>query len=101
MAKKLEKGTKLSDLWDLLGEGAEDALLDLSPDGAAGTVVVDVPGVGKVDVWLDACSEGADRGGYVTYLRLHDVLEPNGSPVVLESETDGSELFFDGRNLVL
>lgn len=95
---QLAKGTSIEDFWSSLDETARDALLDLEPDGRAGAQVHQVPGVGKVTCWLDACSEGADRGGYVTYLELHDILRPNGEPVVLESETDGSEYYFDGRS---
>ena len=89
--------TALSEFWQLLPEGTEEVLLDLSYDGRKGEQETEVPGVGRVTHWLDACSEGADRGGYVPWARLHDVVGPTGKPVELEGETDGCQFLFAGR----
>ena len=95
--KTIVDGTTLVELWDLLPEGAEEVLLGLEYDGKKGEQEADVPGIGRVTSWIDECSEGADRGGYVQWARLHDVVGPTGKPVVLESETDGGEFLFSGR----
>ena len=87
----------LSEFWSLLPEGAEEVLLGLEYDGKKGEQEADVPGVGRVTSWIDECSEGADRGGYVQWARLHDVVGPTGEPVELEAETDGGEFLFSGR----
>ena len=97
MTIKLKKDDTFDGFWDSLPEAVQEVLLDLDPDGRAGVQEHDVPGVGRVECWLDECSEGADRGGYVTWLRLHGVLDHEGDPLVLESETDGSEYMFEGR----
>jgi hypothetical protein len=96
--RKLERGTDFDDFWDSLGEEVQDALSELEPDGRSGLRTHDVPGLGKVDCWLDECSEGADRGGWVTYLTLHGVLGPDGEPVTLEGDIDDSQYFFEGRS---
>lgn len=94
---KIEKGTTLKQFWAGLPEGAEERILGLEADGRKGEVVHDVPGVGQVGIWLDACSEGADRGGYVRYAKLYWILGPNDGPVVLEEDPGGDQWLFEGR----
>lgn len=101
MAQTLKSGSRIEDFFSSLPAGAHEALLALEGDGYKGAQRVTVPGVGDVTVWLDACSEGSDRGGFVNFLRLHDVTDERGREVVLEAETDGSELYFNGRSSVL
>jgi hypothetical protein len=99
---RVAQRTSLEDFWKLLPEGTEEALLGLEYDGRKGEQTVEVPqGVGRVTTWLDECSEGADRGGYVCWAKLHDVLDYNNQPVVLEADTDGSCFFFADRMGVL
>jgi hypothetical protein len=95
--RKFEVGTTIRQLFEALGEEAEEALLGLEPDGREGEKTEEVKGVGRVTYWLDACSEGADRGGYVTYVRLEECVDHKNWPILLEAETDGSELYFNGR----
>lgn len=92
-----KRGTNLEDFWRLLPEGSEEALLGLDYDGRKGEQEHDVPGVGRVTAWIDECSEGADRGGYVKWARLLDVTEEGGEALVLEANTDGCEFLFAGR----
>lgn len=102
-AKKIKcpKDTSLEDFWKLLPEGAEETLLGLAYNPRKGEVEQFVPGVGTVVSYVDACSEGEDRGGYVKYARLLDVLDSQGRPVVLEGETDGCEFMFEPRTTIL
>ncbi len=88
--------TRLVDFWALLPAGAEETLLELPFDARSGEQTSEVAGLGKVTFWIDECSEGADRGGYVKYVRLDDV-RVDGEPVTLEGETDGGEFLFEGR----
>ena len=97
---KVKKGTTLEEFWALLPEGTEDALQELVPDGRAGVKETTLEGVGRVSYWLDACSEGADRGGYVAFYELHDVLRTPKKAVVLENCPDWG-LQFNGRMMVL
>ena len=100
MPIKIADQAELADLWALLPEGAEEVLLSLSYDGRKGEQTTEVPGVGRVTHFLDACSEGEDRGGYVKWVTLHDVVGPTGKPVRLESETDGGEFMYAGRMMI-
>jgi hypothetical protein len=98
--------TLLNDFWKLFPADTEEKLLELDPDGRAGVQTVTLEGVGRVEYWLDACSEGADRGGYLPWYKLLDVtyfdrFSQKDEPVELESETDGSELYFAGRSSLL
>jgi hypothetical protein len=95
----LDPGASLDDLWGSLPEGAEGTLLELDPDPRTGDKTTTIDEIGRVTYWIDACSEGADRGGYVQYVRLDDwTNSATGEPITLEAETDGSALYFDGRN---
>ena len=98
---KVEKGTTLQEFWALLPEGTEDALLELEPDGQAGAQETTVEGVGRVSYWVDACSEGVDRGGYVAYVKLHEVEGPEGKPVILEEDAGPVEFLFESRMVKL
>jgi len=97
----LKKGTTLEQLWASF-PGLEEQLLELEADGKEGKITMDVPGVGQVSTWIDECSEGRDRGGYVQWWRLEEVTHLNcldaEEPVELEGDTDGSQIFFGGRN---
>jgi hypothetical protein len=96
---KVNKGLKLDIFWGLLPSKTEDFLLGLEANGKHGVATYDSP-AGKVMIWLDACSEGADRGGYVKWIELLDVQFEDGS-VILEADTDGSCLFFANRSIEL
>ena len=93
----LLKGTRIEDFLSSLPVGTVEVLLDLEPNGKVGAQTYTVPGLGRVSAYLGACSEGTDRGGYVKFYELLEVSDEAGRPVVLEAETDGSELYFDGR----
>lgn len=97
----VEQDTSLFDLWELLPEGTEDVLLGLDPDGRKGEKEVSIDGVGRVKFWLEACSEGADRGGYVVWYELLNVHGYDGKPLLLEGDTDGESVLFAGRRSVL
>ena len=94
---KLHDGIELDEFWRILGAGAEEALMEIEVEGRKGSTKVLVPGVGPVEVWLDECSEGADRGGYVKWYELANVLDLKGKPLQLEADTDDCEIFFAGR----
>lgn len=96
MAITFLRGTRLADFWKGLPDGAEEALLDLPYDGRKGEQVSFVPGVGSVATYVDACSEGEDRGGYVKYARLVDVLV-DGEPVLLEEDGGEGTFLFEPR----
>lgn len=94
---------KLADFWKLFPADTEERLLELDPDGKDGVQTVTLEGVGRVEYWLDACSEGSDRGGYLPWFKFLDVTYYNEwqeveEPVELECETDCSEVFFAGRS---
>ena len=91
------RGTDLEDFWKLLPGGAEDRLDDLEADGRTGVTKAELDGVGRVEKWLDACSEGSDRGGYVSWYELLDVRDDGGRPVRLEQDTGDGEILFADR----
>lgn len=91
----IDAGTGLKDFWAKLPPEAEGDLLDLR--AGRSPAAYRLAGIGQVEIWLDACSEGADRGGYVRYARLCEISGPHG-PVVLEEDPGAGRWLFEGRN---
>lgn len=91
---KVEPGTSLEDFWALFPPGTQEAI----PKEYHENKTFSLPGVGKITVRIQPSSEGADRGGYVPFLKMRDVL-CGGEPVVLEQDSDG-EWLFEGRSSV-
>ena len=92
---KLKKDTTIEEFINNLSEKAKNELFDLT--GERNVKTIETENFGSVEVYLDACSEGADRGGFVTFVKLHQVKGPDGQPVVLEAEPGGDEWLFENR----
>lgn len=92
---KIKHATSIEDFLAGLPEATREELEDLH--GERNERVVEIDGLGKVQVWLGECSEGADRGGYVSFAKLLDVEGPDGQPVTLEQDTGDSGWLFEGR----
>ena len=88
-------GTTARDFCNRFSKQAWDTLNEVHPDGQKGTIKANVSEFGKVSVYLGACSDGADRGGYVIFIKLHNFLGPNKEPIVLEEDHD--EWLFEPR----
>ncbi len=98
----------LEAIWDLLPEPETEYPDDADPDEDPEPLDTstppkdfEVPGVGKVTAWVGPCSEGADRGGYVRFFKLHGFVDEKGAPVVLEADEGAGELLFNNRMSVL
>lgn len=94
---KFDSGTTLKQFWAGLPEGAEELISELEVDGRAGERIYEVPGVGKVGMWIDDDSEGMS---YTRFAELYGVPDPDGRPVVLEDDDDEGWLF-KGRRTTL
>ena len=97
---KVSKNTRLANFWDLFDVDAESLLQRLSPN-VGKKLKKTIPGVGRVEARIGESSEGADRGGYVTWYKLLDVKGPDGKPVELEEDPGTQEILFAGRMTML
>ncbi len=92
------KDTEVEAFWKLLPEEANDLIQDLEFSGRDGVQTAEVEGLGAVETWIDASSEGSDRGGYVRFAKLLGVLDSTGQPIVLEEDNPADGFFiFEGR----
>lgn len=99
---RFDRGTTIKAFWGHFPANTKDKLLDCELGGRGNTELeLKLPGLGDVCVYLDECSEGADRGGYVKWVQCTDVADYDGEAILLEADTDGSEFFFAGRSSIL
>lgn len=99
--KVIPRGTTIEEFLSALPPNTLEALLALPFDASKGTQQATIPEIGTVRYWIDECSEGADRGGYVPYVEFEHIHDSNGNKIRLEAETDQSTFYFDGRMTIL
>lgn len=93
--------TTFNNWYRTLDENTRKVLSDLRFEAGSNEVEVEVGALGRATLYLDECSEGEDRGGYVAYLRFANVLTPQGHPLTLEENPSDGTWLFDGRSSVL
>jgi hypothetical protein len=100
---KWKQGTKIEEFWAQFPPDTQARILDFDVDTRNGALFRSLPGLGECEIWLDACSEGEDRGGYVIWVECYDQLDEEGTPIQLEqvSEEEQTPLMFAGRSGVL
>ena len=91
--------TKIEDFLASLSQETQELLNDLDADSSPKNV--ELPELGLVTVYLDACSEGADRGGYVRFIKMHDVKNEKDEVITLEEDCDDNIWLFEGRSSIL
>jgi len=92
---KIKEKMSMDEFKKLFDNDTWDNLVYL--DGKSNSRIEQIDNVGKVEVYLGASSEGADRGGYVTYIKLLNYFDKNDKNITFEMYPQ-EEPFFIGRS---